>query len=220
MKVVKRRITMTQQEIDEFNAFKEAKKRKEALAAEKEKRQHYTNMVDEKLDQIIPELEDVSALLAKMKALVYKEFGDILVLKSEIMQGATDENKTHTFTNVAGDKRLTLGSYYIDAYIDTVDSGIAMVKDFLGTLSKDDDSRLLVRAVMKLLSRGKEGTLKASRVLQLRKMAEESGSERFIEGVRIIEESYRPVVSKTFVRAERKGKNGEWVNIPLGMTEA
>jgi hypothetical protein len=220
MKVVKRRITMTQQEIDEFNAFKEANKRKEALAAEKEKRQHYTNMVDEKLDQIIPELEDVSALLAKMKALVYKEFGDILVLKSEIMQGATDENKTHTFTNVAGDKRLTLGSYYIDAYIDTVDSGIAMVKDFLGTLSKDDDSRLLVRAVMKLLSRGKEGTLKASRVLQLRKMAEESGSERFIEGVRIIEESYRPVVSKTFVRAERKGKNGEWVNIPLGMTEA
>jgi hypothetical protein len=73
---------------------------------------------------------------------------------------------------------------------------------------------------MRLLSRGKEGTLKASRVLQLRKMAEESGSERFIEGVRIIEESYRPVVSKTFVRAERKGKNGEWVNIPLGMTEA
>lgn len=211
---------MTQQEIDEFKAFKEAKERKEALVAEKEKRQHYTGLVDEKLDQIIPQLEDVSALLAKMKTLVYKEFGDILVLKSEIMQGATDENKTHTFTNLEGDKRLTLGSYYIDAYIDTVDSGIAMVRDFLGTLSKDDDSRLLVRAVMKLLSRGKEGTLKASRVLQLRKMAEESGSERFIEGVRIIEESYRPVVSKTFVRAERKGKNGEWINIPLGMTEA
>lgn len=211
---------MTQQEIDEFKAFKEAKERKEALVAEKEKRQHYTGLVDEKLDQVIPQLEDVSALLAKMKTLVYKEFGDILVLKSEIMQGATDENKTHTFTNLEGDKRLTLGSYYIDAYIDTVDSGIAMVRDFLGTLSKDDDSRLLVRAVMKLLSRGKEGTLKASRVLQLRKMAEESGSERFIEGVRIIEESYRPVVSKTFVRAERKGKNGEWINIPLGMTEA
>ena len=44
--------------------------------------------------------------------------------------------------------------------------------------------------------------------------------ERFIEGVRIINESYQPVVSRQFIRAEVRQENGEWKNIPLGMTEA
>ena len=74
--------------------------------------------------------------------------------------------------------------------------------------------------VLKLLARDSKGALKASRVLQLRKMAEESGDDRFMEGVKIIEESYQPAVSKQFVRAEVKNDNGAWVAIPLGMTEA
>ena len=39
-------------------------------------------------------------------------------------------------------------------------------------------------------------------------------------GLRIIEEAYAPVASKTYVKAEIKGENGEWKNIPLGMTES
>ena len=65
-----------------------------------------------------------------------------------------------------------------------------------------------------------KGTLKASRVVQLRKIAEETGSERFMEGVQIIEEAYQPAISKQFVRAEMKNENGKWVCIPLGMTES
>jgi len=79
---------------------------------------------------------------------------------------------------------------------------------------------MLVNAVLKLLSRDQTGNLKASRVMQLRKMADESGNELFIDGVRIIQEAYRPEVSKYYVRAEFKNEQGAWVNVPLGMTEA
>lgn len=105
-------------------------------------------------------------------------------------------------------------------YRDTVDDGIAIMKDVIVSLAKDNESKILVNAVLKLLSRDKQGNLKASRVLQLRKMAEELGNERFAEGVRIIEESYLADRSKEFVRAEYKNKYGKWVNVPLGMTEA
>ncbi len=74
--------------------------------------------------------------------------------------------------------------------------------------------------VLKLLSRDSKGTLKASRVMQLRRIAEDTGNERFIEGVKLIEESYQPAVSKLFIRAEKKNDNGAWVSLPLGMTEA
>ena len=73
--------------------------------------------------------------------------------------------------------------------------------------------------VLRLLSRDTKGTLKASRIVQLRKVAEETGDNRFLEGVRIIEESYQPEVSKQFIRAEEKDYNGMWRTIPLGMTE-
>ena len=87
-------------------------------------------------------------------------------------------------------------------------------------LSRRNESRILVNAVLKLLSRDQQGNLKASRVLQLRKMADELNNERFAEGVRIIEEAYQPAESKQFIRAEYRNESGAWVNIPLGMTEA
>ena len=74
--------------------------------------------------------------------------------------------------------------------------------------------------VFRLLCRDAIGTLKASRIVQLRKVAEYTGDARFMEGVRIIEESYQPEVSKQFIRAEVKDKNGMWKPIPLGMTES
>ena len=101
-----------------------------------------------------------------------------------------------------------------------MNEGIAKVKDFIGSLAKDDESTMLVRAILKLLSKDQQGNLKASRVMQLRKMAEESGNETFIDGVSIIEQAYNPIVSKYYVRAEYKNDKQQWTNVPLGMTEA
>ena len=50
-------------------------------------------------------------------------------------------------------------------------------------------------------------------------MAEESGDEKFREGVRIIEEAYQPTESKRFITAEYKDEKGAWRYIPLGMTD-
>lgn len=94
-----------------------------------------------------------------------------------------------------------------------------MVKEYIESLAKDDDTRAMVGAIMRLLSKDQSGNIKASRVLQLRKMAEETGNERFMEGVKIIEESYQPTVTKRYIRAERKNSRGAWTSIPLSMTD-
>ena len=73
---------------------------------------------------------------------------------------------------------------------------------------------------MSLLAKDSKGTLKASKILQLRKMADESGNERFIEGVKIITEAYTPNISKQYVRCEIKNELGQWKSVPLGMTES
>ena len=101
-----------------------------------------------------------------------------------------------------------------------MEDGIAMVKQYIESLATDEKTKSLVSAIMRLLSRDGMGNLKASRVLQLRKMAEESNDDKFMEGVKIIEEAYQPTMTRQFIRAEYKDKKGQWHIIPLSVTDA
>ena len=139
-------------------------------------------------------------------------------MKAELF-GVKDDQRSHTFTNSEGTKRIVVGHYLLDNYRDTVDEGIAMVKGYIESLAKDDESRTLVKTILRLLSRDSSGALKAQRVLQLRRLAEETKDERFIEGVRIIEDSYQPSPSKDYIRAAVRSKSGVWESVPLSMTE-
>ena len=161
----------------------------------------------------------MSERLKKVKEEIFGDFETILKMKADIIGTSRDGQSSHTFTNSESTLRVILGVNCIDGYRDTVEDGIAMVKGYIESLAKDEASKTLVNAVLRLLSRDGQGNIKASRVLQLRKMAEDSGNEQFLEGVRIIEESYQPTVSKKYIRAQYKSENGAWCYIPLGMTD-
>ena len=178
-------------------------------------------MVDEEIENSIPVLLGISEEIKESKQKVLDNFKAILAMKSDLFKTKMrNDQRSHTFTNSAGDKRITLGVYVTDGYRDTVEDGIAIVKEYIASLANDEKTQALVNMVFRLLSRDAKGTLKASRIVQLRKVAEDTGDARFMEGVRIIEESYQPEVSKQFIRAEMKDRNGMWRPIPLGMTES
>ena len=195
-------VQMTQEELEQFRAFKAEQQKKEAAEKAKEMRQTYREMA-------IPELLSISQDIKSVMAKVIENFKSILEMKQEMFRmskGKDMENQSHTFTNSAGDKRIVLGVYVTDGYLDTAEEGIAIIREYIESLATDEKS--------------KKGTLKASRIIQLRKIADETGNERFLEGVKIIEEAYSPAISKTYIRAEYKDENGAWNPIPLGMTEA
>ncbi len=212
-------VEMTAEERQEFAAFKEAKQKKEAEAKRKADREAYTALVDETIETVMPRLMNISDEIARRKTEAAEAFRGALEMKAELF-GVKDDQRSHTFTNSEGTKRIVVGHYVLDDYRDTVDEGIAMVKGYIESLAKDDESRTLVKTILRLLSRDSTGTLKAQRVLQLRRLAEETKNERFIEGVRIIEESYQPTQSKDYIRAAVRSKSGVWVPVPLSMTEA
>jgi hypothetical protein len=212
-------VTMTAAEKVQFEAFRAEQAKKEQAEQARRNRDAYKALVNETINEMFPKLEIVSLHLAKRKKAVYEAFQDALAMKQDIYDVKADQ-QSNTFTNTEGTRRIILGQYVTDSYDDTVNEGIAKVKEYIGSLAKDAESKMLVDAILRLLSKDKEGNLKASRVMQLRKMADESGSELFADGVKIIEAAYRPAVSKYYVRAEKKNEQGAWVNIPLGMTEA
>ena len=209
---------MTAEERQEFEAYKLAKEKKAAEAKRKSDREAYTALVDETIAAVMPELSSISEAIAQKKTAAAEAFRGALEMKAELF-GVKDDQQSHTFTNSEGTMRITIGHYMLDNYRDTVNEGIAMVKTYIESQARDDASRALVKAILRLLSRDEAGNLKASRVLQLQKMAEETGDERFIEGVRIIQESYQPTPSKDYIRAAVRDESGAWVPIPLSMTD-
>lgn len=214
-------VVMTAEEKAEFAAFQQEKAKRAAEEKKKADREKYKELVDEEIERSIPVLLAISGQIKDSKQAVQDNFKTILEMKSELFATKVkDDQRSHTFTNSKGDKRITLGVYVTDGYRDTVEDGIAIVKEYIESLAKDAKTKSLVNMVMKLLSRDAKGTLKASRIVQLRKVAQDSGDERFMEGVQIIEDAYQPEVSKQFIRAEIKDKNGMWKPIPLGMTES
>lgn len=207
-------------EYAEFQAFKAQKVKDAKAAKKKENMESYKDLVDAELDKQVPLLKALSSQLHQKKAEVLQGFAGLVEMKREVLERGNKTQQSHTFTNREGTKRITIGHYVTDSYLDTVEDGIAMVHEYLESLANDEQTKSLVAMVLKLLARDASGSLKASRVLQLRKTAEESKNERFIEGVKLIEDAYSPQISKEFVQVFEKLPGESWKAIPLGMTEA
>jgi Protein of unknown function (DUF3164). len=211
---------MTAAELKEFEAYKAAKAAQQAKEERKKNLNTYNAMIDEQVNETIPELQSVSEQLSMVKKAVFDNFQSLLDMKKDVMKITKDGQRSHTFTNSDGNFRIILGYHVLDNYKDTVQDGIDMVKEYITSLAESDETKSLVDMVLKLLSKDQKGNLKASRVLQLRQIAEKVNNEKFTEGVEIIMNSYAPTPSKKFIQAFAKNDKDEWEVIPLSLTDA
>lgn len=214
-------VEMSAEEMAEYAAFKAEQAKRAAEAKAKQERENYKQLVDDEIERSIPILMSISDSIKASKLQVLDNFRSIIDLKGDLFKTKVkDDQRSHTFTNSDGNMRITLGYYVSDDYRDTVENGIDMVKEYIAGLANDEKTQALVNMVFRLLARDAKGTLKASRIVQLRKIADEIGAEQMLNGVKIIEEAYQPSVSKQFIKAQVKDDKGEWKSIPLGMTES
>ena len=211
-------VTMTPEERAEYEEFRAQKAREREEAARKAQREEYARLVDDEVAAAVAQLEELSEQMSTIKKTIFDNFDTIIKMKREVMSLCKPEGQyTHTFTSSDSRCRITLGNRMVDDYRDTVEDGILMVKDYITSLAKDEDSAQLVGLIMSLLERNKSGALQPSRVIRLRQLADKRQDPRLLEGVKIIEDSYQPYASSTFVQAEIKGATG-WVTIPLNIS--
>lgn len=185
----------------------------------KGERQKYKATVDKKVRAILPVLQKVSKSIADAKRFTYKNLEQLIKAKTELYD-REDDQFSHSFSTLDGNTTIIVGSNVIDGWDDTVNVGIGKVMDFLKTMVKDKDSKDLVETVTKLLSKDNKGNLKASRVLQLKQFAEKRNNKELTDAINIIQDAYRPVRSKEFVRCIIKDDKGEAMILPLSITEA
>lgn len=210
-------VTISAEEYARLKALEAAQKEQ---AEKKAERATYRTIVDNALDEVFPDLCTLSACMGKVKNGVIEEFRTIIQAKVDMFGLKSDSQRSHTFTHSDGTKRLTLGVRTTDGYHDTAGDGEEMIKQELQTLASDEKSKSLINTILRLLARDGKGNLKPSKVVQLRKMAEELGNKRILEGVQIIQEAYIPSVSRMYIKVEEKTDLGAWKVLPLSVTEA
>ena len=183
MEEEKKVVEMNSEELRQFEAFKAKQAAENAKVKAKQDRDAYRDLVDETIERTVPSLMCLSQGIKETKQAVLDDFKNVIDMKADVLKLKKDGQRSDTFTNSKGDKRITVGVYTTDGYRDTVEDGIAIVKEYIEGLASDEKTKSLVKMVLRLLARDAKGTLKASRVVQLRKIAEEAGNERFMEGV-------------------------------------
>ena len=135
-----------------------------------ENRQAYKALVNESIPQIIGKLQTYSEQMAEVKLHTFEALKILLDTKNEVYEVKGDQ-QSHTFTDEHGNT-ITYGFRVIDNWDDTVNAGIEKVRDFIASLAKDDNSARLVNVINRLLKKDAKGNLKASRVLELTKLAQ------------------------------------------------
>lgn len=207
---------LTAQERAELKAQLEAEEKAERNRIEQE-RETYKQLVDATVKASVTKLQRLSAEMMRIKQDIFDEFGTVINMKNELFKVKGDR-RSDTFTT--GDSRmtLTLGNRVNEGWDDTVEAGIDMVKEYIKTMAKDENSANLVDTVMSLLAKDRKGALKASKVLELEKLAVKSKNERFLEGINIIKAAYRPVPTCQFIQVEMKDEQGNPVALPLSLS--
>ena len=214
---------LSEEEVALLEQARADKAKREAEEKHAQEVKTYKDLVDEAVNDTVPEAEDVSRMLEQRKAGIFERFHSIIAMKEELYKGSKSMAKegrfTDSFTNKAGTARVTLGFNTNDAYDDTYTAGVEKVTEYIQSLASDDKSRQLAEMVNTLLmERSKAGQLKAQNVLRLENMANESGDSTFIEGMKIIRDAYRPERTKQFVKVETKDATGKFQTISLNMT--
>lgn len=194
----------------------ESEERAERARIEQE-RESYKQLVDSLVQSSATKLRRLSEEMMRIKQEIFSDFSEIIRTKNELFKVKSDR-QSDTFTTSDSLVRLTLGNRINEGWDDTVEAGIEIVKAYLATLAKDDNSANLVETVMSLLAKDRKGALKANKVLELERLAVKAQDVRFIEGINIIKAAYRPVPTCQFIQVEMKDEQGKTVNLPLSLS--
>lgn len=166
-------------------AKEEAKKEKQAKAGARESfKQLSDDFVNANIDSLIHHHEITESIIEKL----WTDYKTILELKAEAYGNKVNDQGSHTSTLEDGSASITVGYNVSIGFDGTETEGVEKIKDFINSLSNDEDNvKKLSAAVNTFLKpNSKTGMLNPAKIIELSKLKSEFNDERFDEGLDII----------------------------------
>ena len=212
MKTVEKPVSeMTTKELEEF-----LKKKKSEEAAKREReRVKYEKERDTAIGQLMEAAREASLALARLKSMATSVMdGQHMKLEE---YGALRKNSKGGFnvTNSAGTARVTRRIDSDPKWDERAEKGVELIKEFLADAVKKRDKKLF-EILLSFLERNKKGDLEYAKVLTLMQHRDKYSDERWLEGLRLLEESYSLIRKGFAYYFEVKEKEGDkWQKVEL-----
>ena len=132
---------LTAEERAALKAQLDAEEKVERNRIEQE-RETYKQLVDVTVKACVTKLQKLSSEMMRNKQEVFNEFAAVINMKNELFKVKGDR-QSDTFTTSDGVMRITLGNRVNEGWDDTVEAGVEIVKEYLGTLAKDENLSLI-----------------------------------------------------------------------------
>lgn len=121
-------VRLTAEEAAQYAAFKAEQMKKAAAEKVRRDRETYNRTVDDEIEHAVPILRKLRGDIRTAKEQLIDKFRQIMEMKAEVLKCMREGQKSHTFTNSDGNKRITIGRCVVDGWRNTVEDGIAIVK--------------------------------------------------------------------------------------------
>ncbi len=201
--------------IEQLNAEERAEKERK-----KKERATYEELRDMQVRVTFDQLKSISTNMEVAKKMVFDDFATLLTMK-QVVFGMSDAEmltqQSHTFSTADNSLSIVIGHNIIDKWDETVSIGTARVNAWIERVIQENKGISAVKIIRDLMKPNKDGDLKANRVLELSKHAEEIGDTELIDAIKVIRDAYRPAKTSTFVKAKYKDELGrdQWLALSM-----
>jgi len=181
---------------------KELARLKELEAKQKQSRQAQKQAYDELLEENVPELvENIIPMLEKLdafKASIWKRCEILREQLLEIFDEKTDQS-SWSFRTKNGDYFIRIGYNTDVKFDDSVNAGVAKIKEYIGSLADSTHANVLNEMVTLLMRPTKTGSLNPRRLLELAEKKAVIHDPLFHEGIDIILASQQKTKGSTYI---------------------
>jgi hypothetical protein len=178
----------------------EAEQKKERQLKEGEI-ESYKSLQDTLVVENLPALVDFAALQNDVVTDVIGCFATLVSLKTDLFNVKEGGQDSHTFTDRKGRGSITIGYNAIIGFDGTETAGVHKVKEYLSTLSGDDEKRQILADLLNTFMKpDRKGNLNPTRIAELCNKKAEIDNQLFSDGIDTIVNAQFKTRTSMYVR--------------------
>lgn len=207
-------VEYTEEQLEEMLAAKKKKRAEEREA----KKEEYERLRDELCVSVMSKVSKLHHELAAFKEYLDHEMEAQAERLRDYGEMRANSKGGFSIKDSAQDIRITRKRNTQPEWDERAEKAEGLLRDFFTDVVSIRDQKLS-EMLMSFLVKNKEGQLKYSSVMKLFQHREKFDDKRWTEALRLLEESYKSVLSKYYYTFDIKNeKNGEWEQLSLNMS--
>lgn len=191
-----------------------AEKKKKEVQKQERAQKKYLKEKDDTVEDLFTAAKDLHLALARFKGLVHLQMEKQAEATANYGLIPTNSKGGFSLTHSNGDQRIIRRRDTDPTWDERGDKGVELVREFLFDYVKKRDLEMF-EILLSFIERNNNGDLEYQKVMELFQHENKFNDPRWIEGLRLVKESYKVVFKAFGYEFKEKNAHGKWARLEL-----